>query len=116
MLLLSELTSAVSIRLPSGTDFVNFLANKSRSEQKEHTTFAKSLWGISERKTREINVSSMCHIFVISRGIQGHPLLKCCISNYRKNFEIKCSVDFSHDDLLRERPYQLSKATSQSKV
>ena len=27
----------------------------------------------------EINFSSMCHIFVISRGLRGHSLLNECI-------------------------------------
>ena len=58
---------------------MNFLANKSRSEQKEHTTFVNSLWGISERKMRKIDFSSMCHVFVISRGLQGHSLNKNCV-------------------------------------
>jgi len=40
-----------------------FLENKSRSKQNKYTTFINSSWGISERKMREINFSSMCHIF-----------------------------------------------------
>ena len=32
--------------------------------------------GISQQKMREINFSSICHIFVISRGPVGHSLLK----------------------------------------
>ena len=31
---------------------------------------------------REINFSSMCHIFVISRGLPGHSLLNCLLTKF----------------------------------
>ena len=40
-----------------------------------YTTFINSSWGIFGQKMREINFSSMCHIFVIPRGLRGHSLL-----------------------------------------
>ena len=73
-LLFGTLMSAILKQLAFCTVFANFLENKSRSEQKEYTTFINSSWGISERKMREINFSSMCHIFVLSRGLRGHSL------------------------------------------
>ena len=60
--------------------FANFLENKSKSEQNKYTTFINSSWGISQQKMREINFSSMCHIFVISRGPLGHSLLSLVIN------------------------------------
>ena len=57
-------------------NFSNFLEKKSRSELNKYTKFINSSWGISEQKMREINFSSMCHIFVISHGLPGHSLLK----------------------------------------
>ena len=44
-----------------------------------YTTFINSSWGIFGRKMREVNFSSMCHIFVIPRGLWGHSLLMCAI-------------------------------------
>jgi len=57
---------------------VNFLENKSRSEQNEYSAVSNSSWGISERNMREINFSSMCHIFyfMISCGLRGQFSLK----------------------------------------
>ena len=59
--------------------FANFLENKIRSEEEKYTTFINSSWGISGRKMREINFSSMSHIFVIPRGLRGHSLLTCLV-------------------------------------
>ena len=75
MLILGPLMSTILWRLASCTIFPIFLENKSRSELNKYTTFINSSWGISEQKMREINFSSMCHIFVISRGLPGHSLL-----------------------------------------
>ena len=76
MLILGPLMSTILWRLASCTIFPIFLENKSRSELNKYTTFINSSWGISEQKMREINFSSMCHIFVISRGLPGHSLLR----------------------------------------
>ena len=75
MLILGPLMSTMLQRLASCAIFPIFLENKSRSEQNEYVTFIKSSCCISEQKIREINFSSMCHIFVISRGLPGHSLL-----------------------------------------
>ena len=64
----------------SCTVFANFPGNKSRSEQKKYTTFINSSWAISERKMREVNFPSMCHIFAFSRGLVGHSLLRIPLS------------------------------------
>ena len=56
-------------------NFSNFFGKQKYSEQNKYTTFINSSWGISEQKMREINFSSRCHIFVISRGLRGHSLL-----------------------------------------
>ena len=72
----AHIMSAIFQRLVSCTVFANCLENKSRSEEEKYTTFINSSWGISGRKMREINFSSMCHIFVIPRGLRGHSLLK----------------------------------------
>ena len=80
MFILGPLMSTILWRLASCTIFPIFLENKSRSELNKYTTFINSSWGISEQKMREINFSSMCHIFVISRGLPGHSLLSSLIA------------------------------------
>ena len=67
-------------------NFSNFLENKSRYESNKYTTFINSSWGISEQNMREVNFSSMCRIFVLSRGLRGHSLLtigSCFSVHYR---------------------------------
>ena len=59
----SEATSCAVTRRATVQVFANFLENKSRSEQKEYTTFIRSSWSISDRKVREINFPACSTFF-----------------------------------------------------
>ena len=82
MLILGPLVSTIFVAVGIVYDFPSFLENKRRSGQNKYTTFINSSWGISGQKMRENNFSSMCHICVISRGLQGHSLLTLLSSLY----------------------------------
>ena len=78
VLLLRTLTAAILYRLASCTVFANFLENKSNLNKKNYTAFINTSdhgVSLSERRRKRNQFSSMCHVFVISRGKRGHFLL-----------------------------------------
>ena len=81
VLILGALMSAIFGVIGILYSFCEFSGKQknSRSEQNKYTTFIHSSWDISERRMGEINILSMCHIFVFS-AVSGtfSVLCWCC--------------------------------------